>query len=141
MSGAPIFFQFDSRRAALLALDTMEELGYRVSLHPETERPTLHVMVDRNDLTSALEIAQAHGGELAEGMGAADEHETYSMAYDMESMIPIPAHIVNEDWADSELERSASDYVNKSSGAYNDETGKFDPSDEDYDRFDAGVHL
>ncbi|UUZ82950.1 hypothetical protein LJK88_02755 [Paenibacillus sp. P26] len=112
-----------------------------MSLHTETEKPTLHVIVDRHDLTSALEIVQAHGGEYTEGPGAADEADTYAMAYDPDGMIPIPAHTVNEDWSDSEPDLSASDYVNKSSGAYGDENIKFDPSEDDYDHFDAGVHM
>ncbi|TVY10330.1 hypothetical protein [Paenibacillus cremeus] len=138
MSSAPIFFQFESRDSAALAQDTLEELGYQVSRHTETQHPTLHIIVDRHDLASALEIAQSHGGQLVELSGASGESETYTMAYDPEQMIPIPAHTVNEDWEGL----SASDYVNRSSGAYNDDGDPMlDPSGHDYNGFDAGVHL
>lgn len=140
MSSAPIFFQFDSEETAALAQDTLEELGYGVGRHSETEKPMLHVIVDRGDLTSALEIAQSFGGKLIEQGGAPDESRTFDMAYDMDGMIPIPAHVVNEDWDDRYADVSASAFVNKSSGAYNDE-GELDPSGDDYDHFDAGVHM
>lgn len=140
MSSAPIFFQFDSQETAALAQDTLEELGYEVGRHLETGKPMLHVIVDRGDLTSALEIAQSYGGKLLEREGAPDESRTFDMAYDMDGMIPIPAHLVNEDWNDQYADVSASAFVNKSSGAYNDE-GEFDPSGDDYDHFDAGVHM
>ena len=140
MSSSPIFFQFDSKDTAALAQDTLAELGYKAGRHSETGKPMLHVIVDRGDLTSALEIAQSFGGKLLEREGALDASRTFDMAYDMEGMIPIPAHLVNEDWDETYVDVSASTFVNKSSGAYNDE-GEFDPSGDDYDHFDAGVHM
>ena len=142
MSSTPIFFQFATNQEAYMALDTLEELGYRSSLHTEMHAPTVHVIVDGNDLTSALEIAQAHGGQLIEVEGAPSEADAYAMAYDPDGMIPIPAHLVNEDeWTDEEPQTASSAYTNLSSGAYNDENAKFDPSGDDYDGFDAGLHL
>src|SRR5690242_3568309 len=110
MSSTPILFQFSSQDAALLAQDTLEELGYRVSRHSDASRPTLHVIVDRHDLTSALEIAQAHGGELTEGIGSYREDEAYTLAYDPDGMVPIPAHTVNEDWSDEAPVRTSGAY-------------------------------
>ncbi len=99
-----------------MALDTLEELGYKVSLHTETKSPVLHVIVDRNDLTSALEVAQAHGGRLLEGQASPSEISTYAMAYDPDGLIPIPAHFVNEVEPDeAEVHLSASAYSNRSS--------------------------
>ncbi|MGG2198039.1 MULTISPECIES: hypothetical protein [Paenibacillus] len=142
MTHTPIFFQFETNQEAYMALDTLEELGYKVSLHTETKSPVLHVIVDRNDLTSALEVAQAHGGRLLEGQASPSEISTYAMAYDPDGLIPIPAHFVNEVEPDeAEVHLSASAYSNRSSGAYKDEPAKFDPSGEDYDGFDAGIHL
>lgn len=142
MTQTPIFFQFATNHEAYMALDTLEELGYKVSLHTEMESPVLHVIIDRNDLTSALEIAQAHGGQLLEGKTSLTELSTYALAYDPDGLIPIPAHFVNEDEpAEDEAELTASAYSNRSGGAYNDEHARFDPSGEDYDGFDAGIHL
>lgn len=140
MTSTPIFFEFNTNKEAYLALDTMEELGYRVSMHTEKANPILHLIVDRHDLASALEIAGACGGNLIDTEQSLSEQQTYAMAYDSDSVIPIPAHLVNEDWTDSEPALSTSAFSNLSSGAYNDHI-KFDPSNDDYDGFDGGVHL
>ncbi|GLI10457.1 hypothetical protein YDYSG_64900 [Paenibacillus tyrfis] len=141
MSSTPILFQFDSQNAAALAQNMLEELGYRVSPHTNLKQPTLHVIVDRHDLTSALEIVQAYGGRLIEAEGSLSETAAFAMAYDPDSLIPIPAHFVNDDWTESEPAVSASDYVNRSSGAYNDEDVPFDPSGDNYNGFDAGLRF
>ncbi|SDD80024.1 hypothetical protein SAMN02799630_04076 [Paenibacillus sp. UNCCL117] len=143
MSDTPIFFQFATNHDAYMALDTLEELGYRVSLHTETERTVLHVHVDRGDLTSALEIGQAHGGRLLETDESPSEAAAFAMAYDPEGFIPIPAHLVQDEGADAEQQpdTSASAYANLSSGAYEDNQPYFDPSGDDYDGFDAGIHM
>lgn len=136
----PISFHFTTEEAAALAQDTLEELGYRVGSYEEGGRFSLHIHVDQGDLTSALEIAQAHGGELAAVSGAYDVVQTYTMAYDPEGGVPIPAHFVQE--AEDDAELSASRYRNVSSGAYEDgKVGESDPSGDHYDRFDAGLHL
>ncbi|MBP1157563.1 MULTISPECIES: hypothetical protein [unclassified Paenibacillus] len=141
MSSAPLCFQFDTQKEAILARDTLEEIGYRISGHTHSEMPMLYVIVDRHDLTSALEIAQAHGGRLVQVGDSPNETEGFAMAYDMEELISIPAHLVNEDLVESESEVSASAYVNRSSGAYNDDTESFDPSRDDMNGFDAGIHM
>ncbi|WP_235941751.1 hypothetical protein [Paenibacillus puerhi] len=143
LSNTSIFFQFATNHDAYMALDTLEELGYRVSLHTETDRTVLHIDVERGDLISALEIGQAHGGRLLEADESPSETAAFALAYDPKGMIPIPAHLVNEDWEGpgDGPDTSASDYVNRSSGAYQDEHLSFDPSGDDYDGFDAGIHM
>lgn len=141
MSSAPLCFQFDSQKEAILARDTLEEIGYRISGHSHSDKPVLHVIVDRHDLTSALEIAQAHGGTLVQVGNSPNETEGFAMAYDMEGLIPIPAHLVNEDLIENEPDVSASAYDNRSSGAYNDKRELFDPSGDDVNGFDAGIHM
>jgi hypothetical protein len=141
MSATALFFQFATNHDAFMALDTLEELGYRVSLHTETDRTVLHIEVGGQDLTSALEIGQAHGGRLLQTDESPSETAMFAMAYDPDGMIPIPAHLVHEDEAGIQADTSASAYVNLSSGAYNDANESFDPSGDDYDGFDAGIHL
>lgn len=134
----PIFFEFAQERDALLALDTLEELGYKPELLPETGRPTLHIHVDDQELTSALEIAQAHGGKLVERQQSRSEGDTYAMAYDLENSIRIPAHTVNEDWPEGYAEHdgpAAADAVPT------DDEAAFDPSADDYNRFSAGIRF
>ncbi|RUS46623.1 hypothetical protein [Cohnella sp. AR92] len=100
MSYTSILFQFPQEQAARIAYDTLEELGYDPQLH---EGGRLHIHVIREDLTSALEIVQSHGGELVEQGQAPAEVETMaSIDYGLDC-IPIPAHLVNEDLADEEL--------------------------------------
>lgn len=90
-----MLFQFADESAARLAADTLEELGYGpVALQDKA----VHIHLRGDDITSALEIAQAHGGNLEmkeelEGDGWAMAEQAYGM-----DGIPIPAHIVNEDW-------------------------------------------
>lgn len=119
MSLAPIYFQFIDKKSALLAVDTLQEIGFRAGMleqrHPE-HKPTIHVMVDHADLTSALEVAQAHGGELRESAGL-EEPEMYTSAYSLDQ---VPR-----------LSRTGDD----------EEEQRFDPSGDDFGYFDAGVHM
>lgn len=139
MDNAPIYFQFTDKRSALLALDTLQELGFRADLmdhrHPD-HKPIVQVGVDKEDLTSALEIAQAHGGTLLKSEEFGREPAVYTSAYGLET-VPIPAHLVNEDLPES--------YLNGSSPVSEPATGEqssgFDPSEEDYDHFPAGIRL
>ncbi|AFC27420.1 hypothetical protein PM3016_450 [Paenibacillus mucilaginosus 3016] len=138
MNSAPITFEFESRKAALLAMDTMEELGYRTALHDEPQKPLLHVIVDKGDITSALEIAEAHGGRLIETADFPNEPAVFAMAYDPDGGIIIPAHLVGPD----EVDISAAAYGGGPGSAYtNEDDDTFDPSREDYNGFDAGIHL
>jgi hypothetical protein len=118
MENIPIYFQFVHGKAALQAFDTLQELEYDVELleHDHAAHlPTLQLNVNHNDLTSALEIAQAHGGWLVEGKQAIPETDVLTSAYGLD-YVSIPAHVVNDE-----------------------EIG--DPSEGDYDHFPAGVRL
>ncbi|MDD9271058.1 hypothetical protein ACFPES_28825 [Paenibacillus sp. GCM10023248] len=131
----PIFFEFEKERDALLALDTLEELGYKPELL-EGERSTLHIHLDDQEMTSALEIAQAHGGRLVERQPEQQsEASAYAMAYDLEGSIRIPAHTVNEDWPDGYAASTDADAVPS------DEEAAFDPSSDDYNHFSAGIRI
>lgn len=139
MSSAPIFFQFDEKKSALLAMDTLMELGFRADLldhrHPE-HIPTLQVDVERGDLTSALEIAQSHGGTLCDAGTYGEEAEAFDSAYNL-GAIPIPAHTVTEDLPDGYL--SGDPGAATVTGPHDD--GLFDPSEHDFDQFPAGIRL
>ncbi|CAM3619117.1 DNA/RNA helicase [Marinicrinis lubricantis] len=93
-------FQFQDRRDAYYAFDTLMELGYQPVFQDEGAYPMVQIHMERNDLTSALEIAQAHGGTLVEERdgGASDVYDT---AYEMADELSIPAHIVNEDFSEA----------------------------------------
>ncbi|WP_438447775.1 hypothetical protein [Gorillibacterium sp. sgz5001074] len=136
MSTAPIYFIFPDKKAALLALDTLQEIGFRADMleqrHPD-HKPALQVLVDRGDITSALEITQAHGGRLCETQET-QEPAVYTSAYNLDG-IRIPAHTVTEDLPES--------YMNGGPAAAEDPEDRevFDPSGDDYDHFSAGVRL
>ncbi|NOU93547.1 hypothetical protein GC093_09990 [Paenibacillus sp. LMG 31456] len=142
MNAEAIFFEFDSVASAELAQSTLEELGYQSGVHSELNNPTLHIQIDHTELTSALEIAQAHGGRLIEHGEGAREIDAYTQAYNTEDLISIPAHTVNEDWTD---EYATAANVNNPAAGRAGESGSgneaFDPSGDDYDYFDAGIHL
>jgi hypothetical protein len=133
----PIFFEFDVTRDALMALDTLEELGYKPELL-EGERATLHIHLDEQEVTSAIEIAQSHGGRLVDRTQTQSEQATYAMAYDLEGSIRIPAHTVNEDWSESYASSAA--VVDRDSLPSDDEAA-FDPSADDYNHFSAGIRI
>ncbi len=136
-SFVPIFFEFDKERDALLALDTLDELGYKPELLGG-ERSTVHIHLDAQEITSALEIAQSHGGRLVDRPQAESEQAIYSMAYDLEGSIRIPAHTVNEDWSDSYAEANASPVAD---AVPSEEEAAFDPSADDYNHFSAGIRM
>jgi hypothetical protein len=133
----PIFFEFDQTRDALLALDTLEELGYKPELL-EGERASLHIHLDEQEITSAIEIAQSHGGRLVDRPQMQSEQATFAMAYDLEGSIRIPAHTVNEDWPDS---YAASAVVADRDAVPSDDEAAFDPSADDYNHFSAGIRI
>ncbi|MFD0694611.1 hypothetical protein ACFQZT_10955 [Paenibacillus sp. GCM10027628] len=138
-NSVPIFFEFEQERDALLALDTLEELGYKPNLLTDS-KPTLHIHVDDQEVTSALEIAQAHGGRLVERTQSQPEAATFAMAYDLEGSIRIPAHTVNEDWSESYASAAAASWKDADS-VPSDEEAAFDPSADDYNHFSAGIRL
>lgn len=139
MSDAPIYFRFPDDEAARLALDTLGELGYHA--HPSADRagPALEVFVLAEDLTSLLEIVQAYGGLLYERSPDDREERLYQAAYPMEG-IPIPAHVVNEDWAEGYAEGAGAD-ADAFGGAEPDEGSLPDPSGDGYDHFPPGIRL
>jgi hypothetical protein len=149
---APIFFEFRGEREAHLAMDTLQELGYRPGFLNNAGKPTLHVHVDNQDLASALEIAQSFGGILTELSGE-DEKRLYDAAYAMEGL-SIPAHLVNEDWPEGYAEAKgyaepearpdrlmASYAIQMNSVPVDPERPNTLAGDEDLNGFDAGVHL
>ncbi|WP_409343139.1 hypothetical protein [Paenibacillus sp. MBLB4367] len=139
---APIFFQFAESKAAYQAMDTLHELGFRANwidhAHPE-HRPTLQVYIENNDLTSALEITQAFGGQLLETSDSGSESQAYTSAYGLNG-IPIPAHVVTEDLPEGYMS-SADGGPYQGTTSDNSDDQPFDPSDDDYSQFSAGIHL
>lgn len=114
----PLMMSFEELSLADHAADTFAELGYEPYNYGDGR---LHIHVHREDLTSALEIMQHYGGRIR-------QEEPVEEGY---TAITIPAHIVNEDWADG-------DAAGRSSHARNemneDETiDAYAP----YDHFDA----
>lgn len=87
-----IVFDFVDSASADQAFSLLHELGYDPAMHSPTR---LHIHVIDEDLTSALEIVQVHGGALVEQASMQDELLA-STAYSLDA-ITIPAHLVNED--------------------------------------------
>jgi hypothetical protein len=101
-----ILFQFPDRRSAYYAFDTLDELGYEPVIQSESNPPEVHVHLTKCDVTSALEIAQACGGEMMEQQPM-QEHQVMDTAYNILDEIDIPAHIVNEDFTDAYMQGDA----------------------------------
>ncbi|WP_232243006.1 hypothetical protein [Paenibacillus sp. GSMTC-2017] len=123
-----ILFDFSDGKSAHLACDMLQELGYEPVMH-NTNR--MHIHVEGSDLTSALEIAQSHGGQLVEQTEIGAETIT-NTAYALDA-ITIPAHVVNEDWINEE------EFHNRDSVANND--NEFLPDPEEYNHFTGDVHI
>ncbi|GKS11111.1 hypothetical protein YDYSY3_21110 [Paenibacillus chitinolyticus] len=154
MSDTPIFFEFTQERDMRLAYDTLFELGYRPGVSASEGKPTLHIHVEGQDLASAMQIAQAHAGELIDAPPAAavgcSEPEAYAAAYDLDT-IRIPAHLIQdpeEDASEGTLAAAGGgagyDTYSGAAGAdgsYEEPQRQFDPSEDDLDRFSAGIHL
>jgi hypothetical protein len=124
-----IMFDFSDSSSAAMARELLLELGYDPVMHHERR---MHIHVEGGDLTSALEIAQAHGGQLVEQAHIAEEAVT-SSAYALDA-ITIPAHVVNEDWIDAEGARNRDeDGVTTSEELL--------PDDGTYNHFSGDVHI
>jgi hypothetical protein len=93
--GNGVRFDFPDEQQAALAFSMLQELGYE----PERSGRGVNIRLDGNDLVSALEIASAHGGELAGASGMRAE-DSLASAYGIDE-IPIPAHVVDPDWPDA----------------------------------------
>jgi len=81
-----IHFQFQDANSAFSAYEMLEELGYDLRFRGTTHTD-IEIVIERSDLTSALEIAQAHGG-LLDGEVASASH-VYKQAYGLHE-IRIP---------------------------------------------------
>ncbi|MDF2722481.1 MAG: hypothetical protein K0Q59_2156 [Paenibacillus sp.] len=142
MSQAPLYFKFTDAATAKLALDTFVELSYHAHATEKDGASVVQLFLDHNDLTSALEIAQANGGTLLDtDERTRSEWHSYQNAYELDA-VPIPAHVVNEDWPDAYFTSDVTTPPSQSAvwGAAPD-GDSFDPSGEDYDHFSAGVRL
>ncbi|SFJ48257.1 hypothetical protein SAMN02799624_04661 [Paenibacillus sp. UNC496MF] len=126
-----LLFQFADSRTASLARGTFEELGYDPVVQQGNE---VHIHMLGDDLTSALEIAQAHGGQLAV-QSTIPDIELTNDAYRMEN-ITIPAHVVNEDWIARE---EGQELANRDDDAPAED--EFFPDDGSYGYFSGDVHL
>ncbi|PZD95657.1 hypothetical protein DNH61_14155 [Paenibacillus sambharensis] len=125
-------FSFASSNEASMAYATLQELGYS----PVREEERVHVHIQQGDLTSALEIAMAHGGQLC-GQAAIRDNMVIETAYDMDA-IPIPAHTVNEDWAEAYAsDRPGNDELRNRDDAAADM--EFDPDGGEYGFFSGDV--
>lgn len=130
-----LLFDFNDAQSASLACETLRELGYETVLHDGSR---MHVHMEGSDLTSALEIAQSHGGQLVE-QAQIDSEALTNSAYAMD-VISIPAHIVNEDWPVGYEQSEEAD------GLHNrDEDGVFSDDifggSETFDHFSADVKI
>lgn len=137
-----IMFDFTDGRSTASAWEMLQQLGYDPVMHGGNR---LHIHVNGADLISALEIAQSYGGRLVEQAAMETESITNS-AYALDA-ITIPAHVVNEDWLDSAVERSlgAANESRLNSAAEAEQTN--DDSDEisldgnTYNHFSGDVHI
>ncbi|GFN29912.1 hypothetical protein [Paenibacillus xylaniclasticus] len=138
-NGSALLFQFADHVSAQNAIATLRELGYDPVAH---EGGRIHIHLEGSDLTSALEIAMAHGGELVEEHPL-DPAAVTGLAYGMDS-IPIPAHTVNEDWTDEYAVGSGA-YADEGAGLRNrdddgNEEDRFRPDDGSYNFISGDVH-
>ncbi|WP_127533780.1 hypothetical protein [Paenibacillus kobensis] len=138
-NGSALLFQFADNASAQDASTTLRDLGYDPVAH---EGGRIHIHLEGSDLTSALEIAMSHGGELVEEKPI-DPLAVTGLAYGMDS-IPIPAHTVNEDWTDAYASGSGF-YADENEGLHNrDDDGEdadaFRPDDGSYNYISGDVH-
>lgn len=110
-----LLFQFGDQNMAVMASQTLEELGYEPVIQ---QGQHVHIHLHGSDLTSALEIVQAHGGQLATQSQITDTL-ILDDAYNLDT-IQIPAHVVNEDLIAAEED--------------------FDPDNGSYGYFSGDVH-
>jgi hypothetical protein len=99
-----IAFQFSDIQSANLAHETLQELGYE-PVFDDDGGTRLHIHVENADLTSALEIAQAFGGDLQEQSTMSEM--PFDEAYQVDGFIAVPAHVVNEDWVEGYADASS----------------------------------
>ncbi|WP_419874660.1 hypothetical protein [Candidatus Pristimantibacillus sp. PTI5] len=133
-ANSALLFDFNDAQSAALACETLRELGYETVLHDGSR---MHVHIEGSDLTSALEIAQAHGGQLAQ-QAQIDADAMTDSAYSLDA-IAIPAHLVNEDWIMSDEAAYPDGLSNRDEDAdFNEE---FLPDPGTYDHFSGDVRI
>lgn len=91
-SHSAIIFDFPDGNNTLNAYQLLLELGYDPVRHSQAR---LHIHVVDEDITSALEIAQAYGGQLVV-QEKIQEQLVANTTYGLDDIM-IPAHVVNED--------------------------------------------
>ncbi|SEP11094.1 hypothetical protein [Paenibacillus sp. OV219] len=131
MQDTALMFQFGDSGSALLASSTLQELGYDPVIQ---QGSSVHIHIRSSDLTSALEIAQSHGGQLAVQSSIPDIELTND-AYNMAN-ITIPAHVVNEDLVAQEEAQGG--FKNRDHDAPAED--EFFPDDGSYGYFSGDVH-
>ncbi|MDG0792591.1 hypothetical protein OMP38_18190 [Cohnella ginsengisoli] len=131
MAYRALMFQFPDEDSAHKACGTLDELGYEPQPHGVGR---LHIHVDGENLASALEIAQSHGGELL-SEAPADDADLAATAYALDEL-QIPAHTVNEDWDPTYfgIEPDAAVAANRAQG---DTAGGSAADDGSYNHFEA----
>ncbi|MEV5027263.1 hypothetical protein [Paenibacillus sp. LPE1-1-1.1] len=133
-ANSALLFDFNDAQSAALACETLKELGYETVLHDGSR---MHVHIEGSDLTSALEIAQAHGGQLAQ-QAQIDADAMTDSAYSLDA-IAIPAHLVNEDWIMSDEAAYPDGLRNRDEDA--DFNEGFLPDPGTYDHFSGDVRI
>ncbi|WP_116191110.1 hypothetical protein [Paenibacillus taihuensis] len=131
MQDTALLFQFGDANAAQLASSTLQELGYDPVIQ---QGSSVHIHIEGSDLTSALEIAQSHGGQLAVQSSIPDIELTND-AYNMAN-ITIPAHVVNEDLVAQDETQSGYKNWDDDAPAEDD----YFPDDGSYGYFSGDVH-
>ncbi|MDP4095610.1 hypothetical protein OIN60_02235 [Paenibacillus sp. P96] len=105
MEDASLKFEFGEAFAADAACSTLREIGYDAQ---RSGKGDLYVRIENQDVESALEICQEHGGCLNINDGK-DHQGSGLSAYGLDEVV-IPAHIVNEDWNESYLTGASNEY-------------------------------
>ncbi|TYP71866.1 hypothetical protein [Paenibacillus methanolicus] len=126
-----LLFQFPDEAMAAMAADTLSELGYEPDVSGGRE---VHIHLHGSDLTSALEIAQSHGGVMC-GQSRLDENAITASAYSLDA-ITIPAHLVNEDL----IAREESEMGLRNHDEDAADPDAFTPDPGTYDHFSGDVH-
>lgn len=105
MENTPLKFEFSESFAADSACSTLKEIGYDAQRSGEGG---LYVRIENQDVESALEICQEHGGCLNINDGIYRQGSGLS-AYGLDEVV-IPANLVNDDWNESYLTGASNDF-------------------------------
>jgi hypothetical protein len=102
-----IRLQFGTLKAAYEAFETLQELDYRPELAEFEGRPAIDIQIENHDVQSALEIADAFGGGLAER----DDETPARIDFEPNDEVNIPAHAVTEDFSERYLSGANDDFL------------------------------